>query len=1131
MKIIPRHLPSGGRVLRKRKQALLAIILLYAFLGPICSIFAQETKIDITVSRGTNLREILELIKNRSMVEIFYDSSLIEKSKANFPNQTNFSGAVSDILQAVLKGSGFTFNKQADKFIVVPIGIHSQRSRSITGKITNRDGTPIDGATISILENKKQTTSSDKLGNFALNVDSGDRTLQIRSVGFQPIEIAIGDDDEVRVTLNAEVGSLEEVVVVGYGTQKRANITGSVSQVKGDDLRRSPVANVSNALIGRLPGLRATQRSGQPGADGSGIDIRGFGNALVIVDGVPGSFSQLDPSEIESLSVVKDASASVYGVRAANGVILVTTKRGRDGKPSINYSTYYGFQTINRFPELGDAKLYASLSNEAAMNAWHISGRTAPLSLPFSEQQVQDFSSGAAPSYNWFNEAIRKSSPQSYHNINVSGGTVDVRYFMNLGMIDQQGMWRSEATDFKRYNVRTNLEAKVASGLTASLNLMGRKGNVNNPATSTPLLMAGLYRTFPTFPFYANGNNNYPAIHNNAAQNTLALMDNAIAGYNRQQNSVFNGIFSLQYDIPKVSGLYAKATYSYNYEAINKKIYNKKYDLYRYNSDSDTYEVGFTGNTPSDLSQSTTKIENNTFQLSLNYKKSFESGHDLDAMLLMESQQGNLDSLSAYRQFLLDGVDELFAGVGQNQSNSGLSNETARLGYIGKFNYAYRGKYLAEFAFRYDGTFKVKEGSRYGFFPNFSLGWDISKESFLKAGYLDQFKIRFSHGKAGDDEFITAFQYLTGYTYPAANWVFGDNAIPGLINRGLINENLTWYMAQTTNLGLDFSIWKGLIAAEIDIFYRSRSGLLANRLLSLPNTFGAVLPQENLNSDNNRGFEIALSHKNKIGALRYTVSPNLSWTRRRADYIERAPSTNLVHNWRNNYSNRWDNLYWGHHAIGQFQNQQEINEAPVHDNQANKTILPGDIRYEDLNGDGVIDDRDTKVIGRGATPELFYGMSLSLNFKGFDLAILLQGASNFNAYFSDELQNPLFNNASAYRMFEDRWQRSDPYNADSEWIQGKYPSTIVSGSLNNKRVSSFWLKDATYLRVKNIEFGYNVDAGKLERLKLKTIRLYISGQNILTFDKINYIDPEAPSGRGNYYPQQRVWTAGLNLGF
>lgn len=1096
----------------------------------------NETKINFVIKDNTSLKNVLSDLQKQTKFNFFYSSSSVNKQTMVGPKQ-NFSGTADELLAEILENTGLAFSEQGNRVVIYENAASTKnkpkfQTRKISGTVSDEDGAPIAGVTVTSKLNPTYSTTTNDKGNFEISITGNNDFLQFSFIGYKSQEIAVGSRENINTSLDLAIGSLDEVVVVGYGTQKKATVTGAVAQIKGEDIAKSPVANVTNALVGRLPGLRAVQRSGQPGADGSGIDIRGFGNALVIVDGIPSSMSNLDPNEIETFSVIKDASASVYGVRAANGVVLITTKKGKIGKPSINYSTYYGFQRINKFPELGDAALYAELSNESVMNLWQINGRNSTLSLPFSKEQVEQYRNGTLKSYDWFNEAIQKNSPQSYHNLNVSGGTEDVKYFMNLGLIDQDGFWKSGATNYKRYNVRGNVEAKIANGLTAELNLMARMGKTNNPSTPTPLLMAGLYRTYPTYSFYANDNSDYPGIPNNASQNTLVLMDRNKTGYDDNTEKEFNGIFSLRYDIPKVEGLFAKAYYAYNNKIIDDKNYNRKYNLYSYNTDKNTYDVGFTGNTPSNLNVSNVNEVNTVFQLSLNYNRRFADVHNVSGLFLFEAQEGASNRMSAYRQFLIDGVDELFAGIAANQRNDGSSAESARLGYVGKFNYDYKGKYLAEFAFRYDGTYKVMSGSRYGFFPNASIGWKINEENFLKdVSFIDLLKVRASHGKVGDDEDIAAFQYMTGFAYPNGNYIFGSSAIPGLVDRGLPNYLLTWYTSKTSNIGLDLSLWKGLLGAEIDVFYRKRDGLLANRLLSLPNSFGAVLPQENLNGDSHKGFEIMLTHKNKIGDFNYSISPNMSWTRSKNEYMERATSTNFVDNWRNNTANRWKNIYWGYVADGQFQNQEEINVAAVHDDQANKTLLPGDIRYKDLNGDGIITAADQQVIGRGATPELFYGLNMSAGYKNFDFSVLLQGASNFNAYFTEELQNPLFNNASAYSMFADRWHRADQFDPNSEWVPGKYPSTVSSGTNNNKRVSSFWLKDASYLRLKNFELGYSFDKEMLNKLKIRNLRVYVSGQNVLTFDKIKYIDPEAESGRGNYYPQPRIWTAGINIGF
>ena len=1028
---------------------------------------------------------------------------------------------------------GFPSNKETNEILNAPT------VENISGKIITQDGTPIPGASV-IEKGTSNGVTTDQEGDFSIAVKDKSSVLVISAVGFQTEEIAAASIQNGMVTLVPKQQALDEVVVVGYGTQARRNVTGSVATVKGDELVRSPVTTLTNALVGRLPGLRAVQPGGEPGYDGSNIDIRGFGAALLIVDGVPSDFSQLDPNEIESFSVLKDASAAVYGIRAANGVILVTTKKGKTGPPQIDYNTYFGIQSITKYPDLADAALFAELSNEGAVNAWVKNNNpTTDLSFPFSKETLEQYRNGTLPSTDWFGATIRKHAPQQYHNVNVRGGTEAVRYFFNVGYTNQQGMWKSGSTSYKRYNIRSNIDAKIAKGITATLNLGARFEDRARPGSPKEVLMGAIQRSFPTFPIYANDNPDYFAPNNNPHMNPVFLSDRNNSGYETDVNRTFSGILTLQYDLPFVQGLNLKVQYSYESDDKEIKEYTKKYQLYSYDPDLDQYNVAYVGNDPTRLGSTTHQIDKQVLQGSVNYARQFGE-HKVAASYIYEKQSATGSDLGAYKEFLLQNLDELFAGVAANQSNGGSSFERARMGHIGKINYDYLGKYLLEFGFRYDGSYKFPSNSRFGFFPNVSAGWRISDENFLKdVSALDDLKLRASWGKVGDDggddywvaNYIWPFQYLTGYNYPSGTYIFGNNLIPGLIDAGMANPALTWFNSTTRNIGIDVTLFKGLIGMNLDVFHRERKGLLAYRYGSLPNTFGASLPQENLNGDNTRGFELILTHQGKIGELRYSVSPNLTWTRTKNGYLERRPSNNDMDNWRNNGIDRWSNLWWGYVATGQFQSQEEINKAPVQDNNSNKTLLPGDIRYQDLNNDGIIDGNDVTIIGRGSTPETFFGLNLSASYKGFDFSLLLQGATNFNAYYNAELQNPFFNNANSLTMFGDRWRRADLFDPNSEWIPGKYPSTVISGSDNNKANSSFWLQDATYLRVKNFDLGYTLPRHLVNKATIRNVRIYISGQNIFTFDKVKFIDPEAESGRGTYYPQQKVWTIGANIGF
>ncbi|WP_158542146.1 SusC/RagA family TonB-linked outer membrane protein [Pedobacter chinensis] len=998
----------------------------------------------------------------------------------------------------------------------------------ISIRVVDAKGIAIPGVVVKV---KGTTTGNvtDADGICNIDIKTSNAILIVSMIGYLTQEVAVEGKTKLVVVLQETTTGLNDVVVVGYGKQSTAKVTGAISSVKGSELLKAPVANITNSLAGRLPGLIAVQRSGEPGQDASSINIRGFGDALIIVDGVPASFSELDANEIESISVLKDASAAVYGVRAANGVVMVTTKKGTIGKPTISYNAYYAMQQVTNYPKLLDALQFAELRNEAAVNAWVRAGNlNAPLNLEYSAQEIENIRNGTTPNTDWYSSTIRDISPQFYQNLGVSGGTEDVKYYVNLGYVNQGGLWHSGDTKYQRYNLRSSINAKITKRLTADLNLSGRYEDRQYPGESAASIISAVKRIYPIYPVYANNNPAYYSTSN--ANNAVQLTDKNESGNSTYLTKYFSGIFSLNYALPYIEGLNLKGLVSYQNEADNTKYYSKQRSLYTYDATTGIYNAVYKSSISS-VNQGNNQQNTLLTQLSLNYAASFNK-HNVSGLLLFERQNSDLTALSAYRQFTLQGIQQLDFGDVANQSNSGNLTEQANMGYVGKFNYDYAGKYLLEFGFRYDGTYRASPDKRFGFFPNVSVGWRISEENFMKnITVIDNLKLRASYGKVGDDQGLAAFQYLQGYNL-GGNYLFGADPTLGIVPSVLSNPNATWFTSKTSNIGLDISLWKGLLGATIEGFYRERAGLFATRVLSLPNTFGANLPQENLNGDNTRGFELTLTHKNKIGNLDYSISPNVSFTKSRNAYIERAESTNSYLNWRNNTTGRNKNIFWGYVATGQFQSQSEINTAPIQDSRGNQTLLPGDIRYADLNGDGIINSSDQTIIGRGTTPEMFFGLNLAAQYRGFDLSVLLQGASNFNAYYDGELQNPFFNNANSYTFFADRWHRTVINDPNSAWIPGKFPSTVLSGSDNNKLTSSFWLQNATYLRVKNVDFGYTFSKNLLGKSGVQRLRVYFSGQNIFTFSKLKNInlDPEAPGGRGDYYPQMKIWTFGLNVG-
>lgn len=999
--------------------------------------------------------------------------------------------------------------------------------------VDNKDQQPIIGATVKV-KGTTTGTFTDIDGRFTLNAESNS-TLEITYMGYKTQQIVVETSNtNLRIVLVEDLQELDEIVVVGYGTQRRGSIVGSVSNVSGETIVKAPVSDLSNSLAGRLPGLRVVTRSGEPGYNASEIDVRGFGNALIIVDGVPSDFSQLDPNEIDNISVLKDASAAVYGVKAANGVVLVTTKKGVESRTKINFNSTFSWQRPTIYPDFVNAAQFAELTDEDTMNR----GGTNFL---FGPEELEKWRAGG-PGYegtNWKKLVQRDYAPQQQYNLNIRGGTEKLKYFASLGYLTQDGMWKSRANKFERYNVRSNVDAYITKGLTTSISLSGRKENRDTPSTDAGVIMNSILRNHPTYYPYANGNPDYYAGTNVLHRHPMVISDQDMSGYHRNEKKIFEGSVTLNYDASEyVKGLSAKVMYYYRTRNELDDSFVKKYSLYTYNEASEAYNETYIGNDPSKLTKKNTNDDYKVFQGSISYNNTFAKKHELGGLLLVETREGVNNWFNASREYIIDVIPELGQGSSTNKNNDGSSSETGNIGYVGRLNYAYDNRYLLEFSFRYDGSSNFAKNNRWGFFPSVSAGWRIGQESFIKNNlkFVDDIKLRGSWGRLGDDTFAEdqhRYQYLTGYTYPSGYYMLGNELRPGLVSKGLANPNLTWYTSDLYNIGLDAVLFGGKLSTEIDVFYRKRKDLLAQRAATLPGTFGVSLPLENLESDSDRGLEVVIGHNNRLSnGIQYAVKGNIAYTRSRNEYRERAESITQWDNWRNNQNDRWKNKFFGYKAIGQFESYEQIAEAPVQDQNGNKSLNPGDIIYLDYNKDGIIDGNDEHYIGRGPKPEITFGLDMSAAWKGFDVSVFLQGAANANIMLSGELQAPLMNGNSAYSTFMDRWHREDLYDPNSKWIPGKYPSTRASGNPSNMKRSSFWLQNASYIRVKDVQFGYTIPKNILKRANIESLRLFVSGYNLFTFTGLDLVDPEAPDEtQGDYYPQQKVISFGLNLTF
>ncbi len=1013
----------------------------------------------------------------------------------------------------------------------------------ISGVVKDEGGVGMPG--VNIIERGTSTgTTTDAEGKYALNVSSGEATLVISFIGYKTQDIPVGNRAVIDIALVPEVSTLNEVIVVGYGTSTKANLTGAVAAVTDKDVKSVTTMSLTDNMAGKIPGLRVMQRTSEPGEYSSAFDIRGWGTPLIIVDGIQrDNFAKLEPNEIASITVLKDASAAIYGVKAANGVILITTKRGAEGKTEISYSGTYGWQNATKYVRPMNAAEFTESYNWAQVNSG--------IAPSYSQQQIDDYRSGKLPSADWYNTLIRANTPQQHHNLTVSGGSSKVKFFGSMGYYNQDGLFKSNDLKYNRYNFRSNVNVQITNNLDAELGIGGISDLKNAPSTAAWEIYKEIWMQVPTLTVHANNNPQYLQALSDG-RNPYADSHSSITGYSDTKTKTFQGNFALNYKIPGIKGLKARALFGHDYNNYINKTFKKQYPLYTYDAANDVYNPSYI-NSPSNISESFTENTKTTIQTSFNYENTFGGVHYVKGLLLYENLRVSNNNFYGNRQFTVDAVDELYAGNSTQQFSSDPNGiyKLANQGVIGRVNYDYNSKYLVEGSFRYDGSSKFPQGKRWGFFPAISAGWRISEEDFIANNlpFIFNLKLRGSYGKMGDDA-ASQFQFVPGYTYPTAqtfngrplSYMFNGNLTTGLGFIGMVNPNITWYQAATSNVGLDASFWKGKLTIQYDVFRRKRTGLLDTRLLSLPKSVGSSLPQENLNSDLSQGFELVLGTSQEVYGLRFNISGMLTYTQTRWIHKEQAAAGNSYLNWRNSVAGRNNNIIWGYQLDGHFENQDQINAAPIEDGQGNRFVLPGDLKYTDTNGDGIIDDLDVVPIAKGTTaanvintqsiPQISYGLNIGLAWKGFDATILFQGARQFSVQLVEQLAGPYSWGRNGLAQFYSAWHRSDNADLNSAWIAGDYPPMRLSGVNPNNLTSPYNIKDASYLRLKSVELGYTVSANVLTKVGINKLRVFTNGFNLVTWTKLPMMDPEHPQDLYGYmYPITRNVNLGLDLTF
>ena len=1041
-------------------------------------------------------------------------------------------------------------------FLVMPLVTFAQDNITVSGTVTDDTDQPVIGASV-IVKGSTTGVPTDLDGKYTIDVPA-DAVLEFSYVGLRTVDIQVNGRAVINVVLNTDNTFLESVVVVGYGTQKKGSISGAVSAVNNDDIIKTKSENVQNMLTGRIAGLRVYQKSAEPGSYKNDMDIRGMGSPLVIIDGVPrdvADFQRLNAADIDNVSVLKDASAAIYGLRGGNGVILVTTKKGTEGKAKVSYNGSFTFQTPSRMPGVTDAVNAMTLYNERNMNKTHEG------SISFSDTFMAPYLSGELKGEDWNSIILADWSPQTQHDLSISGGTEKIQYYVSMGYTFQDSFFKSGDLNYNKYNLRSNISAELVKGLKFDLNIAGMLDQQNNPYFSSVDIIKNYWSQGPIALAYIddahtmlNGDNL------DLLANPAAMMTADVSGHRNYDKKTFQTSATLSYDFGTVTdvlkGLKIQGMFSYDFRLDSNEIFRKEFLLYRTDSSTgELYTQPYSGHT-NNLRKETYTKQQTLWSATLNYDREFNR-HHIGALIGYEQQVRRGDNYYGYGDLAL-GIASFTALNGQEAGtgiNTGLGDlyNIAYQSLIGRINYNYDDRYLIEGQFRYDGSTKFAPGHQWGFFPSVSAAWRISEEPFFKdsaLSFINQLKLRVSYGVTGDDNAKDFnYQWVSGYTYqggtvPGDNkgwynryapgyifdgeWVYGANPQP------LPNLDITWLTMNTFNAGIDFEAWNGKLGASFDFFRRVRKGMMAASNTELPTVVGATAPWRNANTDCHFGLELELSHRNRVGDFSYEIKGIATITRQRIiENVSTREYGNRYDYWRNNnLTGRNQGVQFGYEGAGRYESWEDIWSYPIY---KDNNILPGDYKYVDWNGDGEISGLDEHPYAFDQNPWLNYSLDFRFAWKNLDFSMLLQGSALGSYCYEEALYN-IWGNANGaggvLEQYLDRWRPAngsyDIYDPSLEWVSGYYAYTghYPSDKSDFNRVST------AFLRLKSIEIGYTLPKFKSPAMKDFGLRIYFNAYNPLTITKLKFVDPEhAGDDLGRMYPLNKTYTIGLNLSF
>ena len=974
------------------------------------------------------------------------------QSNKHSMQNTYFTNARLLMLSVLLAGGMKPVFAAPDASVNKVVEINDQQKQTVKGTVKDANGDPIIGATVKV-KGSTGGTVTDIDGKFTLDAPAG-AELEVSSIGY--LKQIVKAKGNIAIVLKDDSQTLDELVVVGYGVQKKENLTGAVASMNAEKLATRPVSSLSSALAGEMAGVTAVQTSGAPGGQNASITVRGQNSVnaaspLVIVDGVPGSMNVINPAEIESVTVLKDAaSAAIYGVQAANGVILITTKKGKTGKTTVSYNATFSWSSLLSKLDLVDAYGYAYLYNEAYLNDHP--GATKP----FSDETVEKYRTGKLPSTDWYKEALTGSGFEHQHNLSLSGGNDKTTYNMYLGYLSQDGVTKD--IDYNRINARMNITSQINKYITLGLNASGYRGTKQDAWAGYTQVIQGMSRSHPTDPVYdEDGNFKYVGV-----DNPVAVQGRDKTGWKK---TIDQEVFLIgSAEIKPIKDLSIKGVYSWRNWTQDQLGFKKTWGYGTYNSGQ---REGYVRNYNYDYL---------TGQILVNYNKSF-GDHNLGVLAGMESYDVKYRYVTADRKG--GGNNNLDSSLNtldaSSQKNKNGGTEMTRLSYFGRLQYNYAGKYLFEANVRRDASSRFPKNSRWGTFPAFSAGWRISEEAFMKnIDWLSNLKLRLGWGKTGNEELKSDDLYPAVPTYAYGSYMFGNSLYSTAYESRLVNDQLKWATVTNYELGIDAGFLNNKLTMELSVYKKKTNDMLL--YLPLQGVIGLSAPAQNVGSVENRGFELVLGHNNRIGKdWSYNLSLNMGYNKN--EIIDMAGTDGPIDNgYGGTDDTQWNiegygvSSYYGYVADGLFRTEEELKKGPLR--TGNEKL--GDIRYKDLDDDGKITAADRKIIGN-KMPKWTGGFNFRVGYKNFELSGLLQGAFDAKRYYNGEASYAFFNNASCLNKHWDRWSEENP--------NGNFPRLSLT-SQTNYAFSSFWLQDASYVRMKNLTLAYTLPSEVISRIGL-----------------------------------------------